>query len=107
MLGPSPPAGSCQLTRDQKGSALLITSMFENSAFRLVYEYCEGINDHRGYTYGAIGFCTNNNACGGETGRLFERYLSGNLCTPNSQAATIIRELKAVRNFNYCWHYWP
>jgi chitosanase len=38
--------------------AWAITSVYENSTAVIQYQYCENINDGRGYTSGRAGFCT-------------------------------------------------
>jgi len=41
-----------------KNAALQMTSTLENSTTKMQYNYAENINDGRGITFGAIGFCT-------------------------------------------------
>ncbi|KAI8900288.1 lysozyme-like domain-containing protein [Globomyces pollinis-pini] len=46
------------LTTCQKNIALKITTMFENSVQNFQFDYCQNIDDGRGYTSGIIGFTT-------------------------------------------------
>jgi chitosanase len=46
------------LTSEQIRRAMSLTSIFENANTTLQYNYCENINDGRGYTFGFCGFTT-------------------------------------------------
>ncbi len=46
------------LSRQQIDNIFKLTSIFENSSTTIQYNYCENINDGRGYTFGFVGFCS-------------------------------------------------
>ena len=72
-----------------KNAALQMTATLENSTTALQYNYAENINDGRGITFGAIGFCT-----GTYDGNELVKYYTA--LNPNNNLAKYIPALNVI-----------
>ncbi|MFA7170705.1 MAG: chitosanase, partial [Candidatus Paceibacterota bacterium] len=72
-----------------KNAALQMTATLENSTTELQYNYAENINDGRGITFGAIGFCT-----GTYDGNILIKHYT--TLNPNNNLAKYIPALNAI-----------
>ncbi len=72
-----------------KNAALQMTATLENSTTELQFNYAENINDGRGITFGAIGFCTGTY----DGNKLVKHYTDLN---PDNNLAKYIPEVDAI-----------
>jgi hypothetical protein len=85
--GTTPPAGLD--LNVAKNAAFQMTSTLENSTTQMQFNYAENINDGRGITFGAVGFCT-----GTYDGNILVKYY--NTLNASNSLAKYVTALNAI-----------